>query len=42
MTPDPVYTDNIVVGTTTASYTYAGDANHDGNNQAARDIRPPR
>ncbi|MFN8458297.1 MAG: YDG domain-containing protein [Anaerolineae bacterium] len=34
LTPDPIYTDNIVVGTATASYTYAGDANHDGSNDS--------
>ena len=30
LTPDPTYTSNTVVGTASASYTYAGDANHSG------------
>ena len=30
LTPAPVYADNINVGTASASYTYAGDANHTG------------
>jgi hypothetical protein len=30
LTPDPDYAGNINVGTATASYTYAGDANHTG------------
>ena len=32
LTPAPVYTNNINVGTASASYTYAGDDNHDGSN----------
>ncbi len=30
LTPDPTYASNTVVGTASASYTYAGDANHSG------------
>jgi hypothetical protein len=30
LTPDAVYADNTNAGTATASYTYPGDANHDG------------
>ena len=30
LTPDPMYSDNTAVGTASASYTYAGDANHSG------------
>lgn len=30
LTPAPTYADNVNVGTATASYTYAGDANHTG------------
>src|SRR6185436_11572836 len=35
LTPAPVYTDNINVGTASASYTYAGDANHTGSHDSA-------
>jgi len=30
LTPNPDYSDNVVVGTATASYTFGGDANHTG------------
>ncbi len=30
LTPDPTYTDNVNVGTATASYNFGGDANHTG------------
>src|SRR5207249_7560551 len=35
LTPTPAYTDNTTVGTATASYTFAGDANHDGSTSSA-------
>jgi hypothetical protein len=34
LTPAADYTNNINVGTATASYTYAGDANHDGSSDS--------
>ena len=34
LTPAPVYADNVVVGTASASYTYAGDANHTGSDDS--------
>lgn len=34
LTPDPVYADNTIVGTASASYTYGGDANHSGSNDS--------
>lgn len=30
LTPDPVYADNVAAGTATASYSYPGDATHEG------------
>src|SRR5262249_3807080 len=33
--PTPTYADNTDAGTATASYTYAGDANHDGSSDSA-------
>ncbi len=35
LTPDPVYADNTDAGTASASYTYAGDANHGGSSDSA-------
>src|SRR6185437_9066471 len=32
--PDPVYSNNTDAGTATASYTYGGDANHEGSNDS--------
>jgi hypothetical protein len=32
--PDPVYSNNTNAGTASASYTYAGDANHDGSSDS--------
>ena len=32
--PDPVYSNSTNAGTATASYTYAGDANHEGSNDS--------
>ena len=32
--PDPVYSNSTNAGTATASYTYAGDANHEGSNHS--------
>ena len=34
LTPDPTYTSNINAGTATASYIYAGDANHTGSSDS--------
>ncbi len=34
LTPDPVYAHNTDAGTATASYTYAGDDNHNGSNDS--------
>ena len=34
LTPAPNYTHNTNAGTATASYTYAGDANHDGSSDS--------
>src|SRR5438093_4552494 len=33
-TPTPTYADNTGAGTATASYTFAGDANHDGSSDS--------
>ena len=35
LTPDPVYAANTAVGTATASYSYAGDVNHDPSSDSA-------
>src|SRR3989442_10710603 len=32
LTPDPAYAHNVDAGTATASYTFTGDANHNGSN----------
>ncbi|HSR20909.1 MAG TPA: MBG domain-containing protein, partial [Anaerolineales bacterium] len=34
LTPDPVYANNTNAGTASASYTFAGDANHDGSSDS--------
>jgi len=34
LTPDAVYANNVNAGTATASYTYTGDANHDGSSDS--------
>src|SRR6185503_3490261 len=34
LTPSPTYANNVDAGTATASYSYAGDANHDGSNDS--------
>ena len=34
LVPDPVYSNNTNAGTATASYSYAGDANHDGSSDS--------
>src|SRR5207247_1832674 len=34
LTPTPSYTNNVLVGTASASYTYAGDANHFGSSDS--------
>ena len=34
LSPNPDYSNNVGAGTATASYTYAGDANHNGSNDS--------
>src|SRR2546427_3995821 len=34
LTPNPVYANNTDAGTASASFTFAGDANHDGSSDA--------
>ena len=46
LTPTATYANNINAGTATASYTYAGDANHSGSSDCENFTidarRPPR
>lgn len=46
LTPDPTYANNILGGTATASYSYAGDTNHNGSSDSKtfliiQDTTPP-